>query len=208
MMKSPKLPDPPSPFVASTVPPEIFTAPAGMAALELPEPMPAAYAPPPDVMLPPVITILSALSRFELTPPPMPAAFSPPCATIVPPSMTILPGGVKPPAEPMPAAFLPPKTVRLPSPLIVSVDEAATSMPAAYCPFAARMLSPSSVTVQAALDTTKAEGSFLLRATIVRSFSVRFATLSSATTIRKVPLVETPLTVALLRRANTLVLFV
>ena len=81
-------------------------------------------------------------------------------------------------------------------------------MPAEYDPVAARMLSPLSVTAQEELDTTTADAYFSLRATIVRSFSVRFATLSSATTIRKVPLVETPLTVALLRRANSLVLFV
>ena len=77
-------------------------------------------------------------------------------------------------------------------------------MPAEYDPVAARMLFPLSATAQVELDTTTADAYFSLRATIVRSFSVRFATLSSATTIRKVPLVETPLTVALLRRANTL----
>ena len=167
--------------------------------------MPAAFSPPCAVTFPPAMAILSGM-RLEETPPPMPAAFSPPCATIVPPSMTILPGGVKPPAEPMPAAFLPPKTVRLPSPLTVRTVLDATSMPAAYCPFAARMLSPSSVTVQAALDTTKAEVSFLLRATSVKFRNVTFLTASFPTAMRKVPFVETPLTVASMRRASTHVL--
>ena len=189
------------------MPPEILTAPLVIAARELPDPMPAAVSPPVAVILPPVISMLSAV-RFDDAPPPIPAAFSPPCAITVPLSITILPGVVKPPREPMPAPFAPPKTARLPSPVTVITELDATSIPAAYCPFAAMTLSPESATAQAELDTTTADAYFSLRATIVRSFSVRFATLSSATTIRKVPLVETPLTVASLRRANSLVLFV
>ena len=58
-----------------------------------------------------------------------------------------------PPAEPIPAAYCPPKTTRLPSPFIVSAELLDTSTPAAYCPFAAMMLSPESVTEESTFES-------------------------------------------------------
>ena len=199
MMKSLTLPMP-SPIVASTVPPEIVTAPAGSALLPetpptYPEPMPAADAPPVAVTWPPEMTMLPCV-RLDDSPPPMPAALSPPVATMTPPSITIFPGEGKPPVDPMPAAYLPPVAERIPeSPVILSVALLATAIPADCCPAAETVFVPSSASATSRANAT-AESLFA-RVSRVRSLKVTDAAPESAGTRRRYsPFVETPCTTA------------
>ena len=199
----------PSPIVASTVPPEIVTAPAGSALLPetlptYPEPMPAADAPPRAVTWPPEMTMLSCV-RLDISPPPMPAASLPPVATMTPLSITILPGVGKPPADPMPAAYVPPVAKRIPEfpddaddpefPVILSVAALATSIPADCCPAPVMVFVPSSASATSRASVT-AESPF------ARVSRVRFlketdaAPESDGTTMRYSPFVEKPCTTA------------
>ena len=95
----------------------------------------------------------------------------------------------------MPAPFLPPIAARVPSPFKVTTELDETSMPDAYCPLAARMLSPLRTTVQAELEIAMAEANLASCATSVNFCKVRFLALPSATTRRNVQFEEMPETV-------------